>query len=450
MQSKLLRVAVALFCLLAFIGSAQAAPKRRVKAKATATREAVEKTLPRTTLDEDGDLVPVVHAASAIVYDPDTDAVLYELNGGDQRPIASITKVMTARVFLEDDPDLTEKVTVTPADVKAANHTYLRANDKLTVGDLLHLLLIGSDNAAARVLARVSAHGSSGFIERMNAKALELGLLNTSYADPSGLLVGNVSTVYDIAQLMVTTAGDDYISGVMQMARFTTRIGKRVVNVTTTDHLLGHPDIAPSVMAAKTGFINASGYCLATMLRLSETQRVAIVVFGATTNAARFVEVQNLYRWLQARANAALHVSGDGLDFIKSKEGFRAKPYKLAGNWAIGYGSHYWNGKRVTPKTTPVSQEEADAQLAENVVKFENVVKRTVVYPLEQPQFDALVSVAYNVGHVNETIQRRLADGQPVTLNDFLSTATVKNRRYAPLVARRLEEYGMFADVAAK
>ena len=187
MQSKLLRVAVALFCLLSFVSSVGAAPAtRHKKVRATAAREAVEKTLPRTTLDEVGSLVPVVHAASAIVYDPDTESVIYELNGGDQRPIASITKVMTARVFLEDDPDLDAKVTVTPADVKAANHTYLRANEKVTVNDLLHLLLIGSDNAAARVLARVSSYGSDGFIERMNAKALEMGLLNTAYADPWG------------------------------------------------------------------------------------------------------------------------------------------------------------------------------------------------------------------------------------------------------------------------
>jgi D-alanyl-D-alanine endopeptidase (penicillin-binding protein 7) len=450
MQSKLLRVAVALFCLLSLGAPARAAAKHHKKVKTTSVREAVERNLPRTTLEEDGSLSPVVHAASAIVYDPDTETVLYELNGGAQRPIASITKVMTARVFLEDDPDLSETVQVLPVDVHLANHTYLRANDRITVDDLLHLLLIGSDNAAARVLARVSVYGSAGFIDRMNEKAQELGLLNTVYADPSGLLSENVSTVYDIAQLVVSTGNDDYISGVMHLAHYTAHAGRRAIPVNTTDHLLGHPELAASVLTAKTGFIHQSGYCLATMLRVSGIQRVAIVVFGATTNAARFIEVQNLYRWLTARANAVLHVSQEGVDFIKSKEGFHSKPYFDHKGWAIGYGTHFWNGRSVTRRTAAIQPEDADVALPSQLVPFENIVKRTVVYPLQQNEFDALVSVAYNLGRVNETIQRRLAAGQHVTVKDFLSTATVKNRPYAPLVVRRSAEFGWFMDVSNK
>ena len=81
-----------------------------------------------------------------------------------QRSIASITKVMTATVFLENDPDLSQPVTIARSDVYQASTTHLRANDKVTTDDLLHLLLIASDNAAARALARVSACGSEGFV----------------------------------------------------------------------------------------------------------------------------------------------------------------------------------------------------------------------------------------------------------------------------------------------
>ena len=112
--------------------------------------------VPRYKVDASGELVPDVRAAAAIIYDPETDEVLFEENAQSQRSIASITKVMTATVFLETDPDLTEVVTVVRNDVYRASTTYLRANDKLTTGDLLHLLLIASDNAASRVLARVS------------------------------------------------------------------------------------------------------------------------------------------------------------------------------------------------------------------------------------------------------------------------------------------------------
>ena len=122
-----------------------------------------------------GALVPDVRAEAAIIYDSATGQVLWESNSQNQRSIASITKVMTAAVFVENSPDLSETVVVDRADVRAASTTYLRAGYTVTKGDLLHLTLIASDNAAARALARVSPYGSTAFIDRMNEKAKELG-----------------------------------------------------------------------------------------------------------------------------------------------------------------------------------------------------------------------------------------------------------------------------------
>src|SRR4051812_50056913 len=134
-------------------------------------REMADTALPRYKVDASGDLVPDVRAAAAIIYNPETNQVLWEENSQDQRSIASITKVMTATVFLENNPDLSQPVTVVRGDVFQASTTHLHANDKVTADDLLHLLLIASDNAAARALARVSPQGSAGFIDRMNQKA---------------------------------------------------------------------------------------------------------------------------------------------------------------------------------------------------------------------------------------------------------------------------------------
>src|SRR5690242_9246883 len=145
-------------------------------------REMAADTLPRYKVDASGELVPDLRAAAAIIYDPVTNQVLWEENSQTQRSIASITKVMTATVFLEDNPDLSQPVTIARSDVFAASTTHLRANDKVTADDLMHLLLIASDNAAARALARVSPQGSAGFIVRMNEKAAELGLESTHYA----------------------------------------------------------------------------------------------------------------------------------------------------------------------------------------------------------------------------------------------------------------------------
>ena len=114
---------------------------------------------PRYKTDVNGDLVPDVRAAAAIIFNPVTGQVLWEENAQDKRSIASITKVMTAVVFLEDNPDLSEVVTVERSDVYAASTTYLRANERITLDDVLHLTLIASDNAAARIAGAGLARG---------------------------------------------------------------------------------------------------------------------------------------------------------------------------------------------------------------------------------------------------------------------------------------------------
>lgn len=286
--------------------SAARAKTRRSKlaaARATAMiREMAADTLPRYKVDAAGELVPDLRAAAAIIYDPETNQVLWEENSQNERSIASITKVMTATVFLENNPDLTQQYTIARGDVFQASTTHLRANDKVTGDDLLHLLLIASDNAAARALARVSPHGSEGFVKRMNDKAAELGLQSTHYADPSGLLSDNVSSAYDMARLITRASQDERISSIMRLSEYTVYTGnRRVVPFHSTNHLLGRTDV--DVRAGKTGFISKAGYCLATLLRMPDGgKQVAVVVLGARSNAGRFMESRNLFNWVSSKA----------------------------------------------------------------------------------------------------------------------------------------------------
>jgi len=281
----------------------QSAATRAARARAAAmAREMADTVIPRYKVDASGDLVPDVHAAAAIVFDPITNQVLFEENAQEERSIASITKVMTATVFLETNPDFSEKVTIARSDVYRASTTFLRVNDKVTVDDLMHLLLIPSDNAAARALARISPYGSEGFIQRMNEKAAELELQTTHYADPSGLLSENVSSAYDMARLIALASNDPRISSIMRTSEYAIPTARRTITIRSTNHLLGRTDF--DVMAAKTGFISKSGYCLATLLRLPESgHQVALVILGARSNAGRFMETQNLFNWLSSKAS---------------------------------------------------------------------------------------------------------------------------------------------------
>ena len=108
-----------------------------------------------------------------------------------------------------------------------------------------------------------------------------------------------------MARLITHASQDERISSIMRTYEYTVYNGKRPITFHSTNHLLGRSDV--DVRAGKTGFITKSGYCLATVLRLSETgQNVAVVVFGARSNAGRFMESRNLLNWVSSKASTLL------------------------------------------------------------------------------------------------------------------------------------------------
>jgi serine-type D-Ala-D-Ala endopeptidase (penicillin-binding protein 7) len=284
------------------LARARAAARSREAKRMQALRSLQEAMTPRYKTDANGERVPDVRAAAAIIFNPATGEVLWQENAQDQRSIASITKVMTAVVFLEDNPDLERVITVERADVYAASTTYLKANDRLKLDDVLHLTLIASDNAAARVLARVSHGGTASFVERMNEKALELGLEATTFVDPSGLNPANMSSAYDLSRLISFAAADERISPIMRTATYSVPTNRRVINIHSTNRLVMGGDI--DVLGGKTGFISKAGYCLATLLRLPTGNQVAVVVLGARSNPGRFWETRHLFNWMNDKASA--------------------------------------------------------------------------------------------------------------------------------------------------
>jgi serine-type D-Ala-D-Ala endopeptidase (penicillin-binding protein 7) len=288
------------------LSRARAAAKAREAARLKALQAAMT---PRYKTDDSGELVPDVRAAAAIVFDPTSGEVLYESNGQDKRSIASITKVMTAIVFLEDNPDLSEIVTIQRSDVYAASTTYLRANERVSLDNLLHLTLIASDNAAARALSRVSHGGTAAFVERMNELAIELGLDSMSFADPSGLNPQNVSSAYDLSRLITRASQDERIAPIMRTAEYKVTTSRRSIMIHSTNRLVRDGDV--DVVAGKTGFISKAGYCLATLLRLPQGNPVAVVVLGAGNNNGRFWETRHLFKWLSDKAGDLVQKTPD-------------------------------------------------------------------------------------------------------------------------------------------
>ncbi len=288
------------------VARARAAARARTAARARAAllaRQQREASAPRFKRDAAGNLVPDVRAAAAIVFNPTTGEVLWEENSHETRSIASLTKIMTAITFVADDPDLNQPVRITRADTLHASVTHLQTGDLVTWGDLLHLALIASDNAAARALARTAEGGTAAFVGRMNDMARQLGLTDTHYRDPSGLIADNVSSAYDISHLIAFAVADPRLGPIMRTAEYVIHTPRRVIQIHSTNKLLS-TDI--DVRGGKTGFISKAGYCLATLLQIPQGSQVAVVVLGAANSATRFWEARHLFNWVVGKAQGII------------------------------------------------------------------------------------------------------------------------------------------------
>lgn len=393
-----------------------------------------------------------VTAESAIIMNVDSFEVTWNQNDTDVQSIASLTKIMTAYVVLTDGVPLDKKVKITLADVKKASVTYLRSGDTVNVETLLKLMVVGSDNAAARALARTSAKTAVAFVERMNEAAELLDLENTHYADPSGLDAGNRSTAMDIAKLLVSAEREAQtkLMGLFNTPVFQLKLGKRNLVVANTNRYIDE-----YTLASKTGYTSAAKYCLAVIFVAPNQQRYVLVILGAPSSAERW-DIAKSFRTAMAEeldesydvdecGMRPVSISEQGKDFIRQYESLTLKPYYDHVGYAIGYGMHYWDGQKVT-KRFPVFVEpyEVETEFDVQLTKYSTIVHDSICAPMTQPMMDSLVSIAWNLGRVNTSIVRKFESQQTMFAHDFTVTAKVKRRPYPKLVDRRLRELLMF------
>ena len=232
-----------------------------------------------------------VRTESAIIVDLDSGIVILGKNEDSVRSIASLTKLATALVFLSTSPDMQKIDTVTAADRNGAGRSHLRIGSSARLYDIFHLMLICSDNCAARVIARSTGLDSTQFVDKMNKLAHALDLNHTRFADPTGLDPGSVSTAAELAILFRTALSQSQIAEAIGKKEYTFRPvnGKRIYTIRNTNHLLGRMN----VIAGKTGYIMESGYCLALGIE-DGGKRMAAVLLGAPTSGCRFRDATRL------------------------------------------------------------------------------------------------------------------------------------------------------------
>ncbi|MEI8230132.1 MAG: serine hydrolase [Candidatus Peregrinibacteria bacterium] len=224
------------------------------------------------------DIAHRLSASGAIVIDLKTGQTLFSLQGNVERPMASLTKLMTALLIVEHhDLDTWVPVPQTIAQTKGSL-AYLAPGEEYRAGDLLSALLIPSANDAAVTLARFHSGTESTFVEEMNARAKALGLTSTQYANPSGLDDPRQwSTPRDIALLSAY---------VQRFPEISTRMGRRsqiimsrqghALTLTHTHALVLRRD--PAILAGKTGTTTAAEQCLVSIVQKGKTEYAVVLL----------------------------------------------------------------------------------------------------------------------------------------------------------------------------
>lgn len=258
-------------------------------------------------------------SASVLVID-DAGQPLYAKATRVQRPIASITKLMTAMVVLDSGVPLDEPVTILEEDRDLMRHSRSRLRIEraptMQRGDIMAVALMSSDNRAASALGRTTLPGGKpAFVAAMNRKAAALGMTNSRFADPTGLDGNNLSTAEDLVKMIKAAANyplihDITTTGAMEIHPYG---DQSTLHYRNTNPLVRDPNW--QLELSKTGFINEAGHCLV-MRAVLGGRPLSIVLLNSIGKHTPVGDSMRLRKWLEPQAPrvASLSVREQVLD----------------------------------------------------------------------------------------------------------------------------------------
>lgn len=242
-------------------------------------------------------------AQNYVLLDYETMLPLYQKNSDKVVSIASITKLMTALVIINEDINLDNHYYYKEEDPALLGYRYVYKGDKLKLRDLFNTALVGSDNTALTLLVKATGISQKEFILKMNDLAKKINLKNTSFVEITGLDSKNKSTANDIAKLLkyISENNQDlFLVTNKNEYRFKPLNSNKIRRVYNTNQLLvTNINKNPfKVELGKTGFIDEAGYCLSTIIFNKKVGRKVIAVaLNSETNDDRFEDIKDLVLW---------------------------------------------------------------------------------------------------------------------------------------------------------
>lgn len=237
-----------------------------------------------------------ISAQAAAVMDKNSGIILWQKNAQQVRSLASISKLMTILVFLDNNPGWNTEITMEPEDEANGGTNHILEGEIVSVRNLFYTALIASDNNSVNALVRSTGIEREEFVKQMNLKANKFGLVNTSFVEPTGLSANNKSTALEILSLAKQAFANPDIADAVGRSTYSFQaISGQDHKIYSTNKLL---DSYLDVVAGKTGYIGASGYCLVSEIVNEEGHHILAVVLGSDSHDGRFFDLKVLSGWV--------------------------------------------------------------------------------------------------------------------------------------------------------
>lgn len=258
-------------------------------------------------LNENGALeMPDINLKAGIIMNEKTNEILWKKNSSSTLPLASLTKMVAIKVFLNEKPSLNQVVSYSIKD-EEYNYEYCKPwessklkvedGETMTIEDLVYASLVGSANNAVETLVRVSGLERGDFIKLMNSSVKKWGASTTRFVEPTGLSPDNLSSAKDYAIIAKEVLKHPIIekASTMEKYEFTTINTEKFHRLKNTNKIINTDKF--HINGSKTGYLDEAGYCLMTRINAGNGLNLITVTLGANTREQSFDETSKLMQY---------------------------------------------------------------------------------------------------------------------------------------------------------
>jgi len=278
-------------------------------------------------------LIPIMNVQAlelnseyAILYNLNEDKIIYEKNAYDKIKIASLTKIMTTIVALENIEDIKQTTTIKEEALIGLEDyatTDIKPNEEITYEDLLYGIMLPSGADCANGIAINISGSIDNFVELMNKKAQELNMTNTHFSNPIGADEDNYSSVSDIAKLLKYALKNEEFYKIFTTREYITTNNVKLES-TIVEKSTPHNIDTSLILGSKTGFTDDAGNCLASISKQNGINYLLVTAKAPITNSYHIIDAQQTYEYYKNNYSYKKILQyNKPIKTVKVKEGIR-------------------------------------------------------------------------------------------------------------------------------